>query len=67
MRQWLSQLRRMQDIVPRVFQVTSSYSLVLGSGGCVSPNKPKAFVYRMVIFTIEAPQDAIEGGRGRAM
>ena len=53
--------------VHRLFRVASSYSLVLGSGGGVSPNKPKAFVYQMVIFIIEAPLDAIGGGGGRAM
>ena len=52
--------------VHRLFRVVSSNSLGLGSGGGVSPNKPKAFVYQMVIFTIEAPLDAIGGGSGRA-
>ena len=53
--------------VHRLFRVVSSYSLGLGSGGGVSPNKPKAFVYQMVIFTTEAALDAIGGGSGRAI
>ena len=32
-----------------------------------SPNKPKAFVYQMVIFRTEAALDAIGGGSGRAI
>ena len=53
--------------VHRLFRVMSSYSLKLGSGGGVSLNKQKAFVYQMVILTIEAPLDAIGGGSGHAM
>ena len=60
-------LKARLEEVHRVFESMNSYSLGLGSGGGVSPNKPKAFVYQMVIFTIEAPLDAIGWGGGRAM
>ena len=43
----------------------SSYSLGLASGGGVPPIKPTAFVYQMVIFSIEAPPDVIWGVGGR--
>ena len=39
----------------------------VGSGGGVSPNKPKAFVYQMVIFTTAAVGNAIGGGSGRVI
>ena len=47
-----------------MFESMSSYSLRLASGGGVSPNKPKAFVYQVVIFTTEAALDAVDASQG---
>ena len=55
----LHSLKVRSDKSTECLKSMSSYSLRLGSGGGVSPNKPKAFVYQMVIFTTEAALDAI--------
>ena len=55
----LHSLKVRSDKSTECLKVMSSYSLRLASGGGVPPIKPTAFVYQMVIFSIEAPPDVI--------